>query len=290
MSLTTTMNRLTRVDLLDRPINWVGALSEVPLAEVAKRVAAEKRSGDLQVILGDTTKSVYFDHGVPVAAASSLEKDRLGETLVEQGRLDRRELNEAMRVMKDRGTKLGRSLLEMDMMSETELEKRLTRQAAGIVRSMFAVEDGIYSFDERNCPIVTEEMLSIRLAQLILEGTRELANIERIVYWLPPPDATLCASTSYASSVPSESLSKLERDVLETVKVGASLQSVMQEVEVNHKKVLHACYGLYSANLLEPFRETPLSARFKQEIGTTRRAIDLLSQVLAPYRNRPDWD
>ena len=274
MPPTTTMDRLAR---LDRPIDWVGPLSETPLAEVAKRVAAEGRSGDLQVIVGDTIKTAYFYRGVPVGAASNLEKDRLGETLVEQGRLCRHELVEAMRVMRDRGAKLGRSLVDSGMMSETELEKRLTRQAGNIVRSMFTVEEGIYSFDERVCPIVSDEMLSIPLAQLILEGTRQLANIELIVSWLPSLDETLCASAFYTTTVPSESLSSLERDLLRTVKGGASLLSVMQSAEASHIEVLHACYGLYSANLLQPFRETPLSARFKKEIECARHPIDLRS-------------
>jgi len=281
MSPTATKNRLER---LERPIDWVGPLAEIPLAEVANRVAADQRSGDLQVIVGNMTKTVYFYRGVPVGAASNLEKDRLGETLVEQGRLCRHELAEAMRVMRDRGAKLGRSLVESGMMSETELEKRLTRQAVSIVRSMFAVEDGIYSFDERACPIASEEMLSIPLAQLILEGTRQLANVELIVSWLPPPDETLCASASYTTTVPSESLSWLEREVLQTVKSGASLQSLIQRVGVNRSVVLQACYGLYSANLLEPLRETPLSARFKKEMGNEPRAFDLLSHwALAPH-------
>lgn len=278
---------MSRLASLEKPINRVGPLSEIPLAEVAKRVAVDQLSGDLQVIVGDTTKTVYFHRGVPVGAASNLEKDRLGETLVEKGRLCRRALAEAMRVNKNRGTKLGRFLVESGLMSETELEKRLTRQAGRIVRSMFAVEDGIYSFDERDCPIDSQERLSIPLAQLILEGTRQLANIERIVYWLPPPDETFRASASYATSVPRESLSGLERDVLRTAKSGASLQSVVREVEVSYKKVLHACYGLYSASLLELVHETPLSARFKKETGSTRRAIDLLSHLaLAPYQER----
>ncbi len=280
------MNKLGRLDSLNRPINWIGPLAEIPLAEVAKRVAGEKRSGDLQVIVGDTIKAVYFDRGISVGAASNLETDRLGETLVEQGRLRRHELAEAMHVMKDRGVKLGRSLVESGMMSETELEKRLTRQAASIVRSMFAAEDGIYSFDERACPIASEEMLSIPLALLILEGTRQITNTELITSWLPPPDEMLGASASYTTTVPAESLSSLECDVLQTVKSGASLRSVLQRVGMNRREVLHACYGLYSANLLEPLRETPLLARFKKEVGNARRAIDLLSHwALAPHQD-----
>ncbi|MGH9460919.1 MAG: hypothetical protein ACRD1X_06850, partial [Vicinamibacteria bacterium] len=58
-----------------RAFEWVGPLSSRPLAEVMRRIALEERSGDLQVIFGQTVKTiktVYFDRGFVVLAASNL--------------------------------------------------------------------------------------------------------------------------------------------------------------------------------------------------------------------------
>ena len=72
-------------------VPWFGSLSNVPLAEVFRRIAAEELSGDLQVHAGAAIKTVYFDHGFVVFAASNLKKDRLGESMIEAGRISRHE-------------------------------------------------------------------------------------------------------------------------------------------------------------------------------------------------------
>ena len=59
---------------MDRSIGWVGSLTEISLADVLKKVAMEERSGDLQVITGRTIKTVYFDRGFVVFAASNLKR------------------------------------------------------------------------------------------------------------------------------------------------------------------------------------------------------------------------
>ena len=67
--------------------DWVGPLSTIPLAEVVRRIANEERSGDLQVIFGQTIKTVYLDRGFVVLAAHLLQE---AAVLVEQpaGRTD----------------------------------------------------------------------------------------------------------------------------------------------------------------------------------------------------------
>ena len=62
-------------------------LSVTPIAETLRRLSEERKSGDLQVRSGKTVKTIFFDHGRIVFAASNLKKDRLGEALVALGRI-----------------------------------------------------------------------------------------------------------------------------------------------------------------------------------------------------------
>src|SRR6266487_2794940 len=57
-------------------------LSLTPFAETIRRLSAERKSGDLQVRSLKLVKTIFFDHGRIVFAASNLKKDRLGEALV----------------------------------------------------------------------------------------------------------------------------------------------------------------------------------------------------------------
>ena len=70
-------------------------LSKVPMAEVLRRLSAERKSGDLEVRSGKVVKTVYFDHGRIVFAASNMKKDRLGEALLALGRITDEEFSRA---------------------------------------------------------------------------------------------------------------------------------------------------------------------------------------------------
>ena len=62
-------------------------LSTTPISETLRRLAVERRSGDIQVRTGKLVKIASFDHGRLVFAASNLKKDRLGEALLALGRI-----------------------------------------------------------------------------------------------------------------------------------------------------------------------------------------------------------
>src|SRR5947207_15960196 len=62
-------------------------LATSPISETLRKLSVERRSGDLQVQSGRIVKTVFFDHGRIIFAASNLKKDRLGEALVALGRI-----------------------------------------------------------------------------------------------------------------------------------------------------------------------------------------------------------
>ena len=86
-------------------------LSATPIAEPLRRLASERRSGDLQVQSGRAVKTIFFDGGRAIFAASNLKKDRLGESLVAQGRITAEEYRQAEALLKgDRRLRIGEAL------------------------------------------------------------------------------------------------------------------------------------------------------------------------------------
>ena len=118
-------------------VEWIGSLDTVALAQVIRQIAAEERSGDLQINLGTAIKSIYFDHGFVVFAGSNLKRDRLGESLIEAGRISRHEFALASMLMKGSRRKFGQALVKAGVMSEEELGKHVAAQVNRIVMSLF---------------------------------------------------------------------------------------------------------------------------------------------------------
>ena len=71
-----------------------------PIAETLRYISAERKSGDLQIRSGRMVKTAFFDHGRLVFTASNLRKDRLGEALVEDGRITEEEFNHVSALMR----------------------------------------------------------------------------------------------------------------------------------------------------------------------------------------------
>lgn len=233
-------------------IDWVGALQSVPLAEVFRKIATEERSGDLQVNLGAAIKSIYFDKGFVVFAASNLKRDRLGESLIEAGRISRHEFALASMLMKGSKRKFGQALVQAGVMSEEELGKQVAAQVNRIVMSAFKAKDGVYSFDERMNPIPVELMVSLSIYRIVLDGIRHMTDGKLILAGLPPLGTVVRVSERPPFTVDPRKLKALELTVLRNAGKGASLATLIQNSDADRGLVLRACFGLFAAGLLEP--------------------------------------
>ena len=92
-------------------------LSVTPISETLRRLSEERRSGDLQVRSGKIVKTVFFDHGRIVFAASNLKKDRLGEALVALGRITDEQFSEASKLLGgERKRRFGEALIHSGIM------------------------------------------------------------------------------------------------------------------------------------------------------------------------------
>lgn len=262
-------------------IDWVGSLRDVPLAEVLRKVATEERSGDLQVNLGTGIKSIYFDNGFIVFAASNLKRDRLGESLIERGRISRHEFALASMLMKGSKRKFGQALVQAGVMSEEELGKQVASQVNRIVMSLFKIKDGVYSFDERGNAIPVELMVSLSIYRILLEGVRHMTDGRLILSGLPPLATLVRVSERPPFTVEPRKLKPLEQAVLRNAGRGTPLAAMIQNMDADRGLVLRACYGLFAAGLLEPADQShrkPL--KVQEETG-----VFVLSEIQRKFAN-----
>src|SRR6267142_4385787 len=87
-------------------------LTATPIAETLRTLSEGRASGDVQVRSGKTVKTVFFDHGRIVFAASNLKKDRLGEALIALGRITDEEFSQASALLGgERKRRFGEALI-----------------------------------------------------------------------------------------------------------------------------------------------------------------------------------
>jgi len=247
----------------------VGSLARIALPEVLKTIALHELSGCLEVTSGRNVRTIYFDRGFMVFAASNSTSDRLGQCLLDAGKITEHELDLAGSLMNGK-RHIGEAIVEAGYLSQDELGRELANQARKIATSLFAVDQGMYRFEQQECPIPLELRLSLSLYRIQLEGIRQMKNGKLIGGAVPAPESQVRLSKCPPFSLEEVRFVPVELLVMEAAQRGRSLEAVVERVGQDRGTVLRAVYGLLSAGVLERVQEggeaRPL--KVQEEIGT----------------------
>ncbi len=257
-------------------------LSTTALAGVLRRLSVERRSGDLEVRSGKVVKTVYFDHGRIVFAASNMRKDRLGEALLSLGRITDEEFSRATALMtKDRRHRFGEALVQSGVMDKKEVGSAVSRQVKQIVISLFSLQEGAASFAERACPIPLEYMVSLSLHRILYMGIKAMKGDELVLLSLGNLDqwVKLAAVPPFRFGV--RKCSSDELDILEQAARRVTLRRLGWDKGGLQPARLKALYGLWAAGILEA-ADKPDAAE------TPVVQMETSTFLLSALRSRPD--
>lgn len=235
-----------------RPWAMLSDLAVTPIAETIRTLSAERRSGDLQVRSGKFAKIVFFDHGRIVFAASNLRKDRLGEALVAAGRITAEQFEKASALMKgDAHRRFGEALVQSGVLDKRELGHSVARQVKRIVQSLFEVESGAASFEDRKCPIPLEYMVSLSVHRLLYSGIRLMTGRELVLAGLGDLDRWVTLATVPPFPFGVKKCSAEEMDILEHAKRRATLRRLAWAAGGLSFTRLRAAYAFLASGILQ---------------------------------------
>jgi len=228
-------------------------IAATPISETLRKLSAERRSGDLQVQSGRIVKTVFFDNGRIVFAASNLKKDRLGEALVALGRITDEQFNRVSALLKEEGRKrrFGDALVQAGVLDKNEVGRSVARQVDRIVLSLFEFVDGVAAFEERESAIPLEYMVSLSIHRLLYDGIRLMTSPSAILAGLGELDRKvhLAATTPFAFDL--DETPPAERDILEQARRTVTMRRLAWEPGGVTFTRLRACYALLAAGVLE---------------------------------------
>ena len=247
----------------------VGSLARVALPEILKRVNAHELSGSLEATAGTIVRTIYFDRGFIVFTSSTSKSERLGQCLVKAGRVTEEGLELAVDLMTGR-RRIGEAMVEAGLIDEEEFGRALVHQARHVVTAIYALEQGMYRFDEQAYPIPMELRLSLSMYRLQLEAVRKIPNHELIVDALPPLTQHVRLSECPPFSFEDIRFEPVEFLAMEAAQKERPLGELIERVSRGPTETERAIYGLLCAGILECLgpdgASTPL--RVQEETGT----------------------
>lgn len=228
-------------------------LSVTPIAEPLRRLAVERRSGDLQVQSGRAVKTIFFDSGRAIFAASNLKKDRLGESLVAQGRITAEEYRQAEALLKgDRRKRVGDALVEAGVLQKSDIGRMLSRQVKRIICSTFAFTEGIATFEERKTSIPLEYMVSLSIHKILYDGIQDMESQALVEAGLGNLDRRVKMNAVAPFEFDPVKCPDAEVEVLERAQRAASIRHLAWDAEASALSFerLRAAYALLASGVL----------------------------------------
>jgi hypothetical protein len=154
-----------------------GTIKENDLTDLLIQLQKEKATGSLVLQRDDLIKSIHLKEGNIVYASSNLPGDRLGELLLQMGKITQEQFNRSVELLKETGKQQGAILVEENYITARELFEGLKCQVREIIYSLFLWEDGRYQFirEERPKHAISLQLDMVDLISEVLKRIQSTA-------------------------------------------------------------------------------------------------------------------
>jgi hypothetical protein len=251
----------------DPRFEFRGDLGTSPVAEVLQTVHHYKVPGVLSVVKKGVEKKIFVWGGDVIFATSGDRADSLGDYLLRLKRISQEEFDRSVELLLSSfGAKRhGDILVEMGVLTATELFQIVQAQVRDIVYSVFVWEEGEVSFTVGKYR--TEELvqLSIPIRQMVLEGVKAMEDVKRLVNVLGP-SWTIFAPSFVPAEIGDVGLSPAEIRFLEQVDGARTLRELISSGPGDSP---------LNAKLMYAFFTLKLVSRREKGVGSAIRKIQL---------------
>ncbi len=216
-----------------------GNLKTMELAELLQWLSQSRKTGTLVIDNGEVEKRIFFEDGKVISAAANDPKEYLGHFLVSHGFIDELTLAKAMDMQKETRMLLGKILVTINAISESDLEHMLRLKAEEGIYEIFTWTEGDFEFLDGEMPEYTMVPLSIDVTGIVLEGLHRVDEWKGIRECIPSPLSVPVQIADWAE--PDEAAGGSDR-ILSLVNDDRTIQEIALQT---HSSEFHVCRVLY---------------------------------------------
>ena len=228
-----------------------GRLEGISVPDLLWGLCQDRRTGVLRVNQEGVVKSIYIENGRIIFAGSGHPDDRLGEMLLLQGLISLDQLERAVSRL-DSGKRLGTLLIEVAAITPHDLIQGVLAQVKKIILNLFSLEEGEYWFEER--PLPTEEVitLTMRTAEILFQGIRQVRSFSRIRRSVGPLRTCFRLTRGWEKSVEGLDLNEGEQALLRHLDDGGqTLEQLCREVFLSNFEIYQALWAFKVLGAIE---------------------------------------
>jgi hypothetical protein len=162
-----------------------GNLKTMLPGDLLQWLSLGQKTGTLVIRNSRVEKKIFFRNGRVISSASNDPREYLGQFLMSHGFLSEPELKKAMEVQQQSGILLGKILVMIDVITESDLQRLMRLKAEEEIYDIFLWNDGDFFFVDDELPRMEMIPLQVDVTGIIMEGTRRVDEWVRIRETIP---------------------------------------------------------------------------------------------------------
>ncbi len=238
-----------------------GSLREASLPDVIQLLSLGQKTGRLSLTDRSNFGSIYLDNGLITYAQIVNRRDRLGDTLVKEGRISVEQLESAINSQSDdRDKRLGEILVDQGSLDRGELDRYMRVQIEEAVYFLFTWSEGTFHFEADVVPDDDVFHVMINPESLLLEGARRVDEWALIEKKIPSFDVVVALDQERLDSSDAE-LTEEQNRLLELIDDSRDVAQLIEDSALGEFEVGKALYGLMSAGFVHRSSSQPARKR-----------------------------
>jgi len=234
----------------------------------------------LEIESGDILKKIYIKNGDMVFSSSNQEADRLGDILLEEGRITKEQFDQSAQLIKKTGKRQGTILVELGFIKPEELVWAVKYQVEKIILSLFSLKDGEFYFREGPLPHEEVITLSLSAANLIYRGIKDIKDLDYLQSLFPPTEAVLSFSPDPSDIFQDIKLDDTDRRILSLVDGKSTIKQILPLSPLDEFKTLKTLSALLSTRIIVDMEEFKPLLEPEVEHGVRPSVDDIGEQTI----------
>ena len=232
-----------------------GNLRDFSFSQLLNLISLAKKTGTLQVHGPDKDALISFDDGKLSYAHNSKHDNGLAAVLLRTEKLT----DKQYQVIKDRAEnigdkELGLMLINSNYVTQEEILSSLNQEFVSTANDLFTWSEGIFQFENKVTIAPDKISLLINLENIIIEGSRQLQEMERLQDEIPSLDMALKFTENPGTNIRNVNLSVKEWRVVSFINPKNSMKQIARTTKLNEFEFRTIVYSLIQAGLVEIIR------------------------------------
>jgi hypothetical protein len=239
-------------------------ISQTPLAEVLVKIHRYRAPGRVDCKRGDELKRIYLDHGQIVFATTNQLGESLGDKLLREGRITRREYEESLARARESGNRHGSALVEMRILAPEDLFLAVHKQIEEIIWPIFGWDSGTVSFTAGRDKKLEFIKVDVPVPVAILRGVRHVADARSLVARLGIKTTLFARATGHTEGLVLDADEQHLLDAVDGRKVLYELVNTPALPASDNARILYAFFAL---GLIIPRESRQIKVKLKTDGG-----------------------